>query len=386
MTVVDFSVDEVETLAAGRFLSERNLFGIVWADGDAVVQRTFGKLAAFVRIGEPLTDGVPALCGLDAELRSLRQNSMGSVDIPNVRLNPSDLDAARINVSVYWMEPGRSYLVFMTQVSAHADLEVALAAQVRARTIAEAEAAAKSKLIARANDELTRLNDDLRQFASIISHDLSSPLRALRYFAGDAREAVATGDDGAAAERLEKVMEQSRRMTRMLSGLLEYSRFNRRDEALETVDTSALVREIVSSVARPGAMTIEVAGTWPTLATLAQPLDIVLRNLIDNAVKHHDLAEGLVVVDGDDRSEELVIRVRDDGLGIPSEWHSAVFEPFRRIPEDRGDARQDAGAGLGLALVKKIADSVGGSIQVDSSPATRRGTTFELVWPKAIKI
>ena len=154
--------DEVETLAAGLFLSERNLFGLAWADENCVVRRTFGKLAGFVQVGQRLTDGVPALFSLDAEIHGLRQSPMVSVDLPNIRLNPSDLDSARINLSVHWMAAARSYLILVVQVSAHADLEVALAAQVRARTIAEAELAAKSRLIARANEELTRINEDLQ--------------------------------------------------------------------------------------------------------------------------------------------------------------------------------------------------------------------------------
>lgn len=377
--------DKIETLAAGQFLSERNLFGLAWADESGVVRRTYGKLAGCVRVGQHLTDTVPALFGLEDEINSLRQSPARSVDLPNIRLNPADLDAARINLSVHWMEAARSYLVLVVQTSAHADLEVALAAQVRARTIAEAELAARSKLIARANEELARINEDLQQFAAIISHDLNSPLRALRFFAGDARQAVETGNDDAASERLEQVMDQSRRMTRMLSGLLEYSRLSRREEALEVVDTAALVREVVSSIARPPAMAIDIAGSWPKLVTLAQPLDIVLRNLLDNAVKHHDRAEGYIVVESDDGPDQLFIRVRDDGPGIPSNWHAAVFEPFRQISEDSRAARPDRGAGLGLTLVKKIADSVGGSIRVSSDPVAKRGTTFELVWPKAIK-
>ena len=165
-------------------------------------------------------------------------------------------------------------------------------------------------------------------------------------------------------------------MTRMLTGLLEYSRFSRRGEALETVDTAALVREVVSSLARPPAMAIEVAGSWPKLVTLAQPLDIVLRNLLDNAVKHHDRGEGTIVVEGVARSEDLLIRVRDDGPGIPPHWQTAVFEPFRMISEDLGEAHEDRGAGLGLTLVKKIAESVGGSIRsaIFRPSGARRGS------------
>lgn len=371
-----------EILQAGNFLAERGFYGLVWLDDRLVPLKRLGGIAAFVPIGIPLTEGVASFTGLEDDLAKLKSTPDRSLAIPNVRLDARDRDSPRVNLAIYWMVPEQQYLLLVARAVSRTDLDVALAAQVRARSIAEADLVAKSQLIARANEELTRINDDLQAFASIISHDLRSPLRALRYFAGDAREAVATGDGDAAAERLEMVIGQARRMTGMLSGLLEYSRIGRKSDAVEPVDTGALVQEIVASVPRPAGITVNVQGDWPVVDTVLQPLDITLRNLLENAIRHHDRAQGYIGLCGAVVDGTLQISVRDDGPGIPVEWHQAIFEPFRRIG-DESDVKE--GSGMGLALVRKAVQAVGGSIEVISDPAVRRGTEFRLSWPLAAR-
>ncbi len=75
-------------------------------------------------------------------------------------------------------------------------------------------------------------------------------------------------------------------------------------------------------------------------------------------------------------------RLQDDGPGIPPDWHAAVFQAFRKV----ADRAHTDGSGIGLALVKKTIESVGGSISIVSDPAHRRGTTFRVIWPKTIQM
>ena len=301
--------------------------------------------------------------------------------IPDVLLESSDRNGIRINLVVYWMPAERRFLLLISRAVPRTDLEVELTAQVRARAIAEADVTAKSRIIARANEDLTRANQDLQEFASVISHDLRSPLRRLRYFAGDAATSIAAGDMGSAGANLVELQRQAKRMSAMLTGLLEYSRIGRKSEAVELVDTAALAHEIVGSIERAPGLAIVIEGDWPAFRTLAQPLDIVLRNLIDNAVKHHDLADGRIVVHAEDAQDMWMFSVTDDGPGIPSDWHDAIFEPFKRIADE--DVAPE-GSGIGLALVKKMVEWFGGRIEIRSDPAAERGTTFRVHWPKAI--
>ncbi len=370
-----------DLIAISRFLADRNVFGAVWTDAELKAVQRFGDMVDFIPLGKPITESVLPLMGFDDQISGLRRRPNRSVTIPNVLLDSADRNGLRINVVVYWMPDERRFLLIISRAVSRTDLEVELTAQVRARAIAEADVTAKSRIIARANEELTRANQDLQEFASVISHDLRSPLRRLRYFAGDAATSVAAGDLDHVSSNLVDLQRQAKRMSAMLTGLLEYSRIGRKSEAIEVVDTAALVQEVVESIERPPGLQIVIEGHWPIFSTLAQPLDIVLRNLIDNAVKHHDLADGQIIVHAEDANDMWVFSVADDGPGIPSDWHDAIFEPFKRIADE--DAAPE-GSGIGLALVKKMVEWFGGRIEIRSDPSANRGTTFRVHWPKTV--
>lgn len=379
---MDRSIPPQDLISAIHFLADREIYGCVWTDAELTATQRLGPMVDFIPLGKLITESVLPLMGFDEQILELQRRPKRTVAIPNVLLDPINRDGLRINLAVYWMAAENRFLLVIARAVSRSDLEVELTAQVRARAIAEADVTAKSQIIARANEELTRANQDLQEFASVISHDLRSPLRRLRYFASDAETATLAGNLETAAADLAHVRLQAKRMATMLTGLLEYSRIGRKIEAVELVDTAALAQEIIDSVERPVGLDIGLDGQWPTFATLAQPLDIVLRNLIDNAVKHHDLEAGWIIVHAEDGGDTWIFSVADDGPGIPRDWHDAIFEPFKRILDEE---EAPEGSGIGLALVKKTVEWFGGRIEVRSDPAAKRGTTFRVHWPKEIK-
>ncbi len=105
------------------------------------------------------------------------------------------------------------------------------------------------------------------------------------------------------------------------------------------------------------------------------PLQQVLYNLINNAIKHHDREEGEIEVDVARTEDGVRFSVRDDGPGIPAEFHERIFEMFHTLkPRD-----QVEGSGMGLAVVKKTVERFGGVITVASEGG--RGTEFSFTWP-----
>lgn len=370
-----------DIVSAARVLTERGLFGIVWLDEDLRTVERYGSLVDFIPLGRPATEGLLVLLGFEDQLRALKDEIGGAIDIPNVGIDHGGSRPQRVNVNVFWDASARRYIVVVSRILAGADIEVELARQIRARSIAEAEIVQKSRELEAANAELSRINEDLEEFTSIISHDLKAPLRALGYFTGDLMAAVEVGNRAEIEAQIGRVRAQTRRMSAMLSGLLDYARVGRKEDAVETVDTGALAREIAASLAGDHRMTIEVAGEWPRLETAAAPLDLVLRNLVDNAIKHHDRAEGHIRLAAEEGSQQVVIRVSDDGPGIPPAWHEAIFRPFRRVERSAGPE----GAGIGLAAVRKTLERLGGTIEVRSDPSRERGTTFVVRWPRRIQ-
>ena len=207
--------------------------------------------------------------------------------------------------------------------------------------------------------------------------------RPIIYNQAQLAETAATKTGHADASSLRAVLKdiegQSRRMSDMLTALLNYSSLGRKYEALEQVDTRALILSIADSLPESG-ITVAVDGDWPSLSTLRAPMDLVLRNLVANALQHHDRQIGQVTVCCSDHPQSLKIAISDDGPGIDPKHHNAIFLPFRTLT-----AGADTNStGMGLAAVKKTIEAAGGTVEVSSNPKLRRGTTFLVTWPKVI--
>jgi signal transduction histidine kinase len=167
-----------------------------------------------------------------------------------------------------------------------------------------------------------------------------------------------------------------KRLAGLLDSLLAYSRAGVLATKTESVDTRQLVDEIVGLLDPPSAFSISISGEMPKLETVRAPLELVLRNLISNAIKHHDRPDGRVVISSTDQGEFYEFAVSDDGAGIPPEFHARVFELFQTLrPRDEVE-----GSGMGLAIVRKTVAAAGGELRLESDG--RRGATFRLLWKK----
>jgi signal transduction histidine kinase len=376
-----------EAQSLGKALSEatelftrHRLFGLIWLDRNLVAFRRFGDLVDFVPMGLRATDTVLPLMGLDDVLLELIDKPDLPFEMPNVALAEADGSSPRLNLQVYWLPPQQYFLLFISKVLATGEMEIGLVQQVRARMIVEAELASQSKALAAVNAELTRANRDLSEFAYVISHDLKAPLRAMRYFADDLEQSLSGNGERQPHEHLAQIRAQSRRMSQMLTDLLAYSKIGRQTDALAPVDTATLVDNIVASMPRPAGFTVVVDGAWPTLETYAAPLDLIIRNLIANAITHHDRPTGRVTVKCELTDDTLEIEIADDGPGIAPEWHETIFQPFKTVGASPATDR----SGIGLALVRRTLETMGATLTLRSDPAIARGATFTLHWPRHV--
>lgn len=203
-------------------------------------------------------------------------------------------------------------------------------------------------------------------------------MRALRYRLDDLERVLPSGVRSAAHDHLDVLRSQSRRVAQMLDALLEYSSLGHKSEAVADTDTRALVDGVIASLGIGKGFHISIEGEWPVMPTLAAPLDLVLRNLIDNAVKHHDRDTGRVAVGARLDDAHLVIAIEDDGPGIRPEYHEAAFQPFCKL----NDARNLSGVGMGLALVRRTVEGLGGRLELRSAAPQQRGTVFTIYWPR----
>ncbi len=374
MTPALTRVRDAPLVSASRLLAARGFYGIIWVNGELTVSARYGGLVGFVTVDAPLTQSVLPFAGLENDLVALVNNPSSVLDVPSVTIFTKHERTPRLNLTAVWSQAEQSILVLVSRAVLSTDLEVELNRQIRARLMAEADVVAKSV-------ELQRANGDLQQFASVISHDLKAPMRELRFLADDADTLLAAGEIDTARQTLLAMRQQSHRMSDMMTSLLGYVTAAQKSEALEAIDTGELVATIVESLPRPTGLTIQVAGIWPRLTTLAALLDLVLRNLIDNAISHHDKDSGTISIAIVEDGEVLAISVTDDGPGIPPEHQAAIFLPFRTLA---AAGSNPVSSGMGLAIVSRALSTVGGSINVVSDAPKTRGTTFRICWPKMI--
>ncbi len=222
--------------------------------------------------------------------------------------------------------------------------------------------------------ELERSNRELDDFAYVTSHDLKSPLRDVRNLVSWIVEDVGDSLPPASAQHLQLVNDRVQRMEQLLDDLLEYSRVGRMVDEARPFTLREVFDNVLALQPPPANFEVSLEGDDVTLCTPRMPFEKVLRNLIGNALKHHDRAEGRVVVSAAPAGDRVEVRVRDDGPGIKPEFHERVFRMFQTLrPRD-----QVEGSGVGLAIVKKTVEVFGGKARVESEG---RGTAVVFTWP-----
>ncbi len=235
------------------------------------------------------------------------------------------------------------------------------------RRSTESELARRAAELEQVNRELARSNDDLAQFAYVTSHDLSEPLRAIAGPLGILARNYSGALDADADEFIGFAVDGCERMQKMISALLAYSRLERGEIRLVTVDCNEMIRKLTVSL---GAVVAETGasvqfGDLPTVRAEPAQLDRVFQNLITNSLKFTRPGESAVVtVEATKVDRAWRFTVSDNGIGIPAQHREFVFGMFKRL-----HGRQDySGTGIGLAIVKKIVERLGGEVGVSDTP------------------
>lgn len=244
--------------------------------------------------------------------------------------------------------------------------------------LAEANGALDDRLREREalNDALARSNRELDQFAYVASHDLKAPLRGIANLAAWIEEDLADRMTDAAREQVTLLQGRVRRMEALIDGILSYSRAHRVREKPERVAVRALVLEQIDLLAAPPEASVIVPAEMPELVCERVPFQQVWMNLLSNALKHAGRVDPRVEVSVSDAGSCWEFAVKDNGPGIDPRYHERIFGLFQTL------VSRDVveGTGIGLATVKKIVESRGGAVSLES--ALGAGATFRFRWPK----
>jgi signal transduction histidine kinase len=224
--------------------------------------------------------------------------------------------------------------------------------------------------------ELARSNSMLAEFAHVAAHDLRAPLVAISHLAEWIRIDIEGKVGGETLEQLALLRGRAARMQMLLDASVAYAQSRNDVAPVERVEIAALVADIVASL-RPGpGFVVAYRGEIATTRANRQPLERVLWNLIDNAIEHHDRERGEIFVSTKPTDGIVEFRVEDDGPGIAPQMQDRVFVPFQTLVSR--DEKETSG--IGLAIVRRTIESIGGRISVESAPP-HRGSRFAFTWP-----
>jgi PAS domain S-box-containing protein len=225
------------------------------------------------------------------------------------------------------------------------------------------------------NRQLERSNLDLEDFAYIASHDLKTPLSGIKSAALWLEEDLHDLSDES-RKLLGLMRSRIDRMETLLDDLLTYSRVGRTETAASETKLADIFASIIEVLNPPAHIQVRVEGELSMIVTASAQLEQVLRNLINNAIKHHDKQKGEVVLSAKRAGDFVEFVVRDDGPGILPQFHEKIFQLFQTLK--RRDEVE--GTGMGLAIVKKLVERQHCRITVHSQ-GNGTGTQFRFRWP-----
>jgi len=227
---------------------------------------------------------------------------------------------------------------------------------------------------------LTRSNEELDKFAYIASHDLKSPLRGIAqvvsWVEDDLKDTISDETSG----HLKLIKNRIERLERLLNDLLDYSRVGRLHGDFKNIAPEEFILEIFQLSNPPAEFKCVINTDIQTIETLHVPLALIIRNLVSNAIKHHDRKDGMLNITVKDQSEFIEFIIKDDGPGIDPKYHEKVFEVFQTL-----NARDKVeGSGIGLSIIRKLVNNYQATLNLDSDGLN--GSTFILHWPKVQRL
>lgn len=224
-------------------------------------------------------------------------------------------------------------------------------------------------------DELRRSNAELEQFASVVTHDLHEPLRAIHGYLTHLTEDHAGDLDEVARRYIDRATAGAHRMQELLSGLLRYARLESGAMTLMPVRLDEVMTSVVSNLdvaLRETGSEVKYGGL-PTLRGSHTQMIQLFQNLVANSIKFRKDEPPVIIVTASHQDREWVIEINDNGIGMDMAHADGVFQIFRRLDHD------SQGTGLGLAIAEKIVVRHGGRIWLESEPGA--GTTVFIAMP-----
>lgn len=222
--------------------------------------------------------------------------------------------------------------------------------------------------------KLKHQNEQLNDYAHLVSHDLKSSLRSLSALLAWVKEDCVEKIGEESVGNLNLMEAKIEKMDKFLEDIINYSEIGATSLKTTTIDLNKKVSKITESIHIPQNISIVVNGNLPVLKADARRLRQVFQNLISNAVNFNDKENGLVEIGVEEAEDFYTFSVKDNGQGIPKEYHEKIFNTFTTL------GYQEKSTGMGLSIVKRVLNLYGGEIWLESEVS--KGSTFYFTIPK----
>lgn len=242
---------------------------------------------------------------------------------------------------------------------------------------AEALEEEKARILTKALEKVRKSNRELEQFASVCSHDLHQPLRAVKGFTELLKKHYGNSLNEKGRMYCEQILDGTTRMQLMIDSLLDYARLETPDARRKTVNMETVVKQAIDNLgqvvsANKATITYQ---SLPVVEGDEMQLIRLIQNLLDNAIKYRRDIAPEIRIDAVRHEEGWLFGVRDNGIGIAAEYADRIYDIFGRLHS----AKQYPGTGIGLSVCRKIVDNHGGRLWHESKQ--EEGSTFYFILP-----
>jgi signal transduction histidine kinase len=245
----------------------------------------------------------------------------------------------------------------------------------RSRDLTDTEAVGIPEL-ANTSQPIEQKDRELNAFVSVTSGDLRAALKGIANLSTWLEEDLEQPLTPDTRQQFDLLQSRVRRMTRTIEDLLQYARVGQQPMSKARVNVGELLTQIIAALGVPPQFTIAIASEMPTIRTERGLLQQVLRNLICNAIEHHDRPNGRVEIFAHNRADGHLFEIVDDGPEIATSDRERIFEVFPRLKPNG-----ETNTGLGLAIAKKTIELQGGEIWFEANAGA--GSKFSFTWPTA---
>ena len=306
-----------------------------------------------------------------SQSRSLAALAAGHNSMEGEFINHS-LDGEALTVLIKWLVmPGYEETYEQVMVTSVNITERKIAEEALGKLVSELENRVEERTAM-----LQEVNNELSEFAYIVSHDLKAPLRGVTQLANWLQEDYANALDKDGQTMLELMVSRAKQMHELIEGILQYSRIARTTQKYTIIDLSKLIVGILDLLAVPPSIQISIDKDMPCVYGEFTQIQQLFQNLINNAIQHMDKTDGQISIRHEEAADMWQFSISDNGPGIDPRYHEKIFRIFQTL-KSRDDSES---TGIGLALVKKIVERHKGQIWLESEVG--HGSTFSFTLPK----